>query len=156
MKDNYFCEKINRQISYITSVVKEILNSEDICEQIIDEHLNPDIYLVAKDIDWYCNNQHPEGRRIVKNKSRILRKVISKEIPCMIISRFTKKYCDSCEIRFKCWSTKNRNHIFNVINNATKAEMKKMHSKKMYEDTISENDFNERKMELLKCLGIKE
>jgi hypothetical protein len=110
----------------------------------------------SKEVDWFCNNDYPEGRRIISNKGRILRKALAETYPCLAPSGFKSKLCEECEYRFKCWTTRNHQWAIEAINKATSTEAQLMRRRKLYKGTISEEEFNKRRRKLFDYLGIRE
>ena len=52
------------------------------------------VYLWSKEIDWFCNNDYPKGRRIILNKGKTLRKALGKTYPCLAPSGFKSTLLD--------------------------------------------------------------
>jgi hypothetical protein len=152
--DNIDAGSLKRQLESIADKVKEVLNTANVGEQEIDEHIYSDVYRLSKEMDWYCNKQYPEGGRILRNKQRIIRKAIGKSLPCFVTDKPKSNSCDKCNYRFKCLTTKNREYTISVIKNAVEREREVMSRKDFYENTISETEFEKQKRELSTYLGV--
>jgi hypothetical protein len=157
-RDMGYWMRLASTLKHLREVVEDFLKSDDTTAE--NEIFKTTIRL-SRRMDWYCNEQNPEGGYCVSNeeKEEMIRKALGSVLPCIKASKISTKDCNKCEVAIACYSsrgsaikhpTEKRKKVIEEIRRGIEAEKKDYSEKKPAEHAISFREFNKMQEELNK------
>jgi len=145
-------------LKHLREVVGDFLKSDDTTAE--NEIFKTTVRL-SRGMDWYCNQQVPEGGYSVSNedKEEMIRKALGSVFPCIKASKILTKDCNECELAIACHGSRGsaikhptekrkKVKVLEEIRRGIEAERKKYSEKKPAENAISFGEFHKMQEEL--------
>ena len=149
--------RIKRRLEFVVGLIQYLVYGRIHYRYYADQldAIKVQLYNLFKEIDWYCNDNYPEGGRLISSKSKeaIVKKALARYLPCMQKSGRRSNVCDGCKVRFRCHVNGNVDKVTDAIKEMARRERKVFYRSELYEGVISETEFEARKKELGDCLG---
>jgi hypothetical protein len=157
-RDIDYWMRLASTLKRLREVVGDFLKSDDTTAE--NEIFKTTVRL-SRRMDWYCNQQVPEGGYSVSNedKEEMIRKALGSVFPCIKASKISTKDCNECEVAIACHSsrgsainhpTEKRKKVIEEIRSGIEAERKNYSEKRPAENAISFGEFHKTQEELNK------
>jgi hypothetical protein len=127
---------------------------DDYWSEPVKDNFKYEIWRYCVYLDWFLNKQDPHGRRILKDKAKLIRGMLNRRCKCFRGLK-DRSICDRCEHKFRCWTDSRWTEVVELIEEQCSQQIVNSTKKRLAPHTISEDEYEERKRMLQKHLNIR-